>query len=58
MVRNSDIETEFHLFSEVWKVYKRLLPVKPRHNEQLFRTVGKGFGPCSIKRFGKAVHGK
>lgn len=39
MVRNSDIETEFHLFSEVWKVYKRLLPVKPRHDEPYWTEV-------------------
>ena len=33
MVKNSEIQQEFDMFADVWKIYKSLLPVQGRHDE-------------------------
>lgn len=39
MVKNAEVQQEFDMFAEVWKVYKSLLPVKDRHDKEYWDSV-------------------
>lgn len=39
MVKNAEVQQEFDMFAEVWKVYKALLPVKARHDKEYWDSV-------------------
>lgn len=39
MVRNEDIRREFNMFSDIWKVYKTLLPVGTADDEKYWDEV-------------------
>lgn len=41
MVKNSEVQQEFDMFAEVWKIYKSLLPVQDRHDEIYWDNVQK-----------------
>lgn len=39
MVKNADVQQEFDMFADVWKIYKSLLPVQSRHDEAYWDNV-------------------
>lgn len=39
MVKNADVQQEFDMFADVWKIYKSLLPVLGRHDEVYWDNV-------------------
>ena len=39
MVRNEDIRREFNMFSDIWRVYKTLLPVGTADDEKYWDAV-------------------
>lgn len=39
MVKNAEVQQEFDMFAEVWKVYKALLPVQGRHDKEYWDNV-------------------
>lgn len=39
MVKNADVQQEFDMFADVWKIYKSLLPVQGRHDEAYWDDV-------------------
>ena len=39
MVKNADVQQEFEMFADIWKLYKALLPVQNRYDEAYWDNV-------------------
>ena len=49
MVKNTEVQQEFDMFADVWKLYKALLPVRSKDDEVYWNTVVNGISEIMRK---------